>query len=859
MRLGAQIGGALARVLSPMPESRVFGLPFRALRNPESRQLAIPDFRLSVVFRVQKSILQDSDLSPNLLLSISPVSAKSMFNTLSSTIYRIPNLQPDAPPIVEFASPALPASTVSHDLVALIMAGALTAAVSQNLFTPLSRPQILGDDFQRKRKATAQPSLFPGVQEPGSYGNYKKAYRRINTSGTISTHSIQTLSFWDQIYPILLPPIDMDFVPQIDVLEKLRAYQKIGISFLVDHENALLADEMGTGKTVMAVVAIRILFRLAKIKKALIICPVSVLGVWQEHLLEWGSELAFTVVRGTKETRKMDWQYPAHVCVSTYDTVASDFLNVVKKKKSFVCHNCLTDLHFKDKIHVSNPEELPEFKCPKCGATLKDIPVKESLVDPSILDSFDVVIIDEAQYIKNAEADRSRAVRLLRPKIRWALTGTPLEIRLEDLVSIFAFVKPNYMRAEGLTPSLAKELMKPYFLRRLKKDVLSDLPPKLPQKIWLDLDEDQRHEYDQALSAGRNELTELGEKATKIHIFALLTKLKRICNFAHQKRKSPKTEMLLAQLQEIKESGHKAIVFTQWADSFGVGTLQEILSPFGACVLRGGMTDSQKQETIGKFKRDRDTSVLVATVKTGGVGLTLTEANYVFHFDHWWNPATMWQAEDRVHRIGQTHTCVNIYSYWVQNTIEENIHQKLKDRGLLFEEVVNGLSEDAIGEMFSGEEWLEMLGVKPQRQKVSAEREQERVRTTFEEALVKLSALEPLDFEQLVTAVFGKLGFNNARTTKRSHDGGIDIIANRVAIGRTEKVIAQCKRMDRVGVDVGRELLGVIAADPTISKAFLITSGQVSQECRAFCERDGRLAVVEGPLLTTYAVQFGLI
>jgi restriction endonuclease Mrr len=218
----------------------------------------------------------------------------------------------------------------------------------------------------------------------------------------------------------------------------------------------------------------------------------------------------------------------------------------------------------------------------------------------------------------------------------------------------------------------------------------------------------------------------------------------------------------------------------------------------------------------------------------------------------------MWQAEDRVHRPGQKHG-VNIYSYWIQDTIEERIYQKLQEKGLLFDDVVNGLSEEAIDETLSTEEWLEILGINRREPARDKEGRQEGVPIAFDDALAKISKLEPLQFEELVKAIFGKLGFSNARTTKRSHDGGVDIIANRMSIGRSEKVIAQCKRMDRVGVDVGRELLGVIAADPTVAKAFLVTSGLVSQECRAFCERDGRLAVVEGPLLTTYAVQFGLI
>jgi superfamily II DNA or RNA helicase len=820
--------------------------------------LAIPDFEDSVVYRVQKSILHELPISGNLLLSIPPISAESTFSSLASTLYRIANPQPQPPSIVEFSPAALAGSKIGPDLLALFLAGEPVPKVSQNFFSPICRPQLLGENYQRKRRTTPQGALFPDIQKPRSHGEYRKAYSRIKTTGTISTHTIHMLTIWDQVYLVLLPPINLDFVPQIDVLERLRPYQKSGISFLVDHESALLADEMGTGKTVMAIVALRILFRLGKIRKALVICPVSVLGVWQDHLRDWGSELEFTVVRGTKETRKMDWDYPAHVYVSTYDTIASDFLNIVKKKKPFFCPACSSELRFKDKIHVSSADELPKFKCPKCGALLKDIPLKESLVDPEIFESFDIVIADEAQYIKNPEADRSRAVKLLRPKIRWALTGTPVENRLEDLASIFAFIKPSYMRAEGLTPTLAKELMKPFFLRRLKRDVLSELPAKTKQDIWLELDDDQSQEYERVLAADVSELTRLGEKVTKVHIFAVITRLKRICNFARQKRKSAKTDALMAQLQEIKESGHKAIVFTQWADPYGVETLGSLLSPFGASVLRGGMTDHQREEAIAKFRGDPETAVLIATVKTGGIGLTLTEANYVFHFDHWWNPATMWQAEDRVHRPGQERG-VNIYSYWMQNTIEERIYQKLQEKGLLFDDVVNGLSEVAINETFTTQEWLEMLGIKTSEPPREKEPRQEGAPLAFDDALTKISKLEPVRFEELVKATFEKLGFRNVRTTKRSHDGGIDITANRVSIGRPEKVVAQCKRMDRVGVDVGRELLGVIAGDATVAKAFLVTSGLVSNECRAFCERDGRLAIVEGPLLTTYAMQFGLI
>jgi SNF2 family DNA or RNA helicase len=151
-------------------------------------------------------------------------------------------------------------------------------------------------------------------------------------------------------------------------------------------------------------------------------------------------------------------------------------------------------------------------------------------------------------------------------------------------------------------------------------------------------------------------------------------------------------------------------VFTQWVDEYGVASLESILKPFGVSVLKGGLTDAARDSALQRFRTDPKVCVLLATLKTGGVGLTLTEANYVFHYDHWWNPATMWQAEDRVHRKGQQRG-VNVYSFWTQKTIEERIHEKLRERGLLFDEVVNSLSETDVEKAISTDDWLDMLGV----------------------------------------------------------------------------------------------------------------------------------------------------
>lgn len=735
-------------------------------------------------------------------------------------------------------------------------------------FEPLLPTKVDGKIYPSKQKMyEGQPLLFPDVEKT-HVNRFKKAYKREKTPGSISSHQIQTLTIWDLLFPLLLPPLNLEFNPQFEI-GQLRNYQIPGVNFLIKNHSALLADEMGTGKTIIAAVALKLLFRLGKAKKALIVCPMSVLRQWQIELEKWASELEITTVRGTPDTRKLDWKYPAHVFLTTYGTVKSDFLTSIKKNGYFLCPGCHIRLRISKNLYIEN-NDISHYHCPECKHQLNDdvlegLPTKKSLVETDTIKSFDVVILDEAQYIKNPGADRSRAVKLLSPEYRWAMTGTPLEGKLDDLVSIFSFVKPNHLKSWGLTPKLASELIKPHFLRRLKKDVLPDLPEKTKDTIWLELDEDQKRAYKLAEQEGLNELESLGEKVTRIHIFLLITKWKQICNFATGKEKSPKTQQLIDQLEQIKESGQKLVVFSQFLPE-GILKLEKLLREknYGVVAYHGSMNLNLKNLAVDKFKNDPNICVFLGSVKTAGTGLDgLQEvASYAIHFDHWWNPATMWQAEDRIHRYGQKGILkdgkkqVNIYSYWMRDTIEERIYQILQEKGLLFDEVINGLSEETIDAMISVDEWLDILGVKTKPKSLEREAKPKTSRKSVADVLASLKTIDPLDFETLVKEVFSKIGFTNVRTTKTSHDGGVDILGYKRALGGTEKVIAQCKRMETVGVDAGRELLGVLASDQSVSKGYLITSGMVSPECRTFCEKDGRLAVIEGPLLATYVSQF---
>jgi len=619
-------------------------------------------------------------------------------------------------------------------------------------------------------------------------------------------------SLWDLLFAVLQPPLSLGQSENLLLPNSPYPYQWQGISFLMDNDHALLADDMGTGKTVMTIVSLKILIQQTQVHHVLILCPPSVLHEWKRHLDEWAPELTTYLIRSPqKEVRKSLWETPMHIYVTTYDMLRGDIENSVLPKEN--------------------------------------------------LGHFDVVVLDEAHHIKNMKSKRFRAIKRLQPKRRWALTGTPIQNKIEDLASIFEFVYPKYLTSFDLRPEQIQARIKPYFLRRRKKEVMPDLPPKIYEPIELELDEDQEIAYRQAETGIRIEfdgMSDRGVKITKQHIFAKLTVLKQICNFAPRKFTSPKTDVLKGQIEEIIESGNKVIIFSQYVDE-GVSKLEKILEPYGVAKIVGGQTDANRRSEIEKFKKNPEIPILIASVRSGGEGLNLTEASYVVHFDHWWNPAVMWQAEDRVHRRGQTRG-VNIYSYWMKGTVDERIRQKLREKGVLFEQVIDGLAEENIEELLSVDDWLEVLGVK----KVEVTKKpiiESKVwqSMSLSEIREKLYEISPSDFEALVRELLHYLGYPNVKVTGKSHDGGIDVLSARNTPNGIERIAAQCKRYrGNVSVSVARDFLGAMSNDQSIKQGFLVTTGEFTAECLQFCLSSGKIRLISGIELAKYVRQFGL-
>jgi SNF2 family DNA or RNA helicase len=416
----------------------------------------------------------------------------------------------------------------------------------------------------------------------------------------------------------------------------LFPFQETGAVFLYERKAALLADEQGLGKTVQALAAAGLLLATGEIRQFLVLCPASLVSHWAREVGAWLPRLRtqVTVVNGPPRVRVREWHSRAPILIAGYETFRADFL----------------------------AGRLPER-------------------------SRDLVILDEAQRIKNADTDLAVACKTVPRARSWALTGTPLENRLEELYSILEWLTGEPL--SGLSGRAAlPELQRRLQLRRRKEAVAQELPAKTVVDVSLELGAAQRGSYRELERTGLLRLKQQGESLRVTHVLALLTRLKQVCNFCPRTGESAKLDFLRPQIAEILASGRQALVFSQFADErAGVRRLAAELGA-AAAAFDGSLSFSARDTMVRRFTA-AEIPVLAISLKAGGVGLNLQNASYVFHFDRWWNPAAEWQAEDRAHRIGQA-LPVTVYRLTCAGTLEERIHAILKAKEGLFQQVVDG-------------------------------------------------------------------------------------------------------------------------------------------------------------------------
>jgi SNF2 family DNA or RNA helicase len=434
----------------------------------------------------------------------------------------------------------------------------------------------------------------------------------------------------DRLYYVLQPPLET-IVQSAKLTFPFQPfpYQMEGIAFLFPRAAAILADEMGLGKTMQAITTIRMLLLSNELSNVLLICPKPLVTNWVREFRQWAPEIPVAVIEGDSHKRHWIWNNPqAPVKIANYELMMRD----------------------------------------------------RELIDDGSL-QFDLVVLDEAQRIKNRNSTTSEIVRSIPRSRSWALTGTPIENSVEDLVSIFEFLSPGYLNDDMHLKSMGKAT-RDYVLRRTKDKVLTDMPPKLFRAADLDLTAEQRASYKSAEEEGIIQLNEMGDSLTIQHVFELVLRLKQICNFDPATGASAKLERLEADLEEVAASGQKAIIFSQWVETLDV--LTEKLAKYNPLQYHGRIASHKRDGVIDQFKHDPSCKVILMSYGAGAVGLNLQFCHYVFLFDRWWNPAVEDQAINRAHRLGVKQP-VTVTRMMSVDTIEQRIHDVLEEKRQLFQ------------------------------------------------------------------------------------------------------------------------------------------------------------------------------
>lgn len=476
---------------------------------------------------------------------------------------------------------------------------------------------------------------------------------------------------------------DINFKEPEMLKDILRGYQKIGYSWLKTlskyNFGGILADDMGLGKTIQ-VISLLIDEKDNNRATSIVVCPSSLYINWEKEIKKFAPDIKILVIYGGAEERKKLIKK-----ASRYDVIITSY-DLLKR-------------------------DVEEYKDMK----------------------FKYIIADEAQYIKNNNTQNAKALKKLKSEVRFALTGTPIENSLAELWSIFDFIMPGYLFSykrfkENYESTIIKDdnkeaieklkkLVSPFILRRLKKEVLKELPDKTDTIMYNDMDEEQRKIYKAFLSSAKvsvqSEIKQNGFEKSKMKILALITRLRQICCHPSlflddYNGESSKLNQCLELLEEASSAGHKILLFSQFTSMFEIITKELEKRKIKYSMLTGQTKADTRMGLVDEFNRDKSISVFLISLKAGGTGLNLTGADMVIHYDPWWNLSSQNQATDRAHRIGQKNN-VQVFKLITENSIEEKI-LKLQEKKMNLtnsiikegETFISKMEKDDIMELFEG-------------------------------------------------------------------------------------------------------------------------------------------------------------
>ena len=497
-------------------------------------------------------------------------------------------------------------------------------------------------------------------------------------SGQLYQYDFDYDSAFARVIQDFTKPVDV--TPPADLKGELRPYQMTGLKWLWTNVSkgfgVCMADDMGLGKTIQVIsLILKMKEEKSLDKPVLVICPTTLIGNWMKELQMFAPSLDAVVYHGAE--RQLDVKHD--VILTTYAIMRID---------------------------------VEELKKQQWG----------------------MVIVDEAQNIKNPDTAQTLAIKMLKSDVKVAMTGTPVENRLTELWSIFDFINTGYLGSlrdfqksyaipierfkENSRAAKLKMSISPFVLRRLKTDkhVITDLPEKMVINDYCYLSKSQAVLYEKTLNEMMEKISGFTGINRRGNIFKLITALKQICNHPYQflkggemgKELSGKMDKCISTVQSILDNNEKTLIFTQYKEMGDI--LCKVISEecnTNPLFFHGSLTVPQREELIDKFQNDDDTKVMILSLKAGGTGLNLTSATNVIHYDLWWNPAVEDQATDRTYRIGQDKN-VMVHRMITLGTFEEKIDEMLKSKKELAdlavyegEKIITELSDEEIYQIFT--------------------------------------------------------------------------------------------------------------------------------------------------------------
>ena len=435
---------------------------------------------------------------------------------------------------------------------------------------------------------------------------------------------------------------------RLGVPAPLHPYQWEGVSFLYRSTAALLADEMGLGKTVQTSVAIALLLETERdINRVLVVAPASLTLNWMEELSVWAPDVVARRLEGNAADRVALYTLPIPLLVASYEHVRIDGMDRIPR------------------------------------------------------DAFDLVVLDEAQRIKDRNSATSLACRLLPRRRSWALSATPLENELADIATILAFLHADF--GPGRNRAEIDRKIERSMLRRRKRDVRGELPPVIVQDLQIELGAEQRARYNELWATRLSHMVS-STRDDVAAMLGLITRLKSICNRDEESGTSTKFDALRTLLDAVGQSA-RVIVFSQF-----VRTLEWVSErlPMRHELLIGAMDMHERQAAIERFRSGQTPRLLLISLRAGGVGLNLGEASHIVLFDRWWNPAVENQAIYRAHRFDRSDP-LHVVRFVVRESIEERIASILDEKAELFDDVVE--STQATARPFRRSELLRILEI----------------------------------------------------------------------------------------------------------------------------------------------------